>query len=258
MNVSRLFPVALLALLAGCGDVVDVTTACTGTRQYTMAWAELSDGELQVEVARACGRVFIGFKEAGTARGVDPYGKVLTSPETFATMREYVVARGVEIESEGKLVPYIVGRVSWTDGLVRELRHHPNVDYLEPIFPGVWAGGMRSDTDLQFDATPSMCTQAVVSVPPRLTGGVELGVAATYGAPNGGYALWPQVTSPRAGHLIVTIIGEDKGGIAIAICHPYTLIVRGLAAGSYDVEVRHEYRPVGSTVTVLEGRIDLR
>jgi hypothetical protein len=36
----------------------------------------------------------------------------------------------------------IAGRMPVGLELVRELRHHPNVDYLEPIFPGTrWQGG---------------------------------------------------------------------------------------------------------------------
>jgi hypothetical protein len=128
-----------LALASGCNASVDATEPqCTDTRLFSQPWDELSDAELRVEIARACGRVFVGFKEEGPARGVDPQGRNLTTAETVNRMKRYLVERGVTIEWQGGDLPHVSARMPTHLQLVRELRRHPNVDYLEPIFPGTF------------------------------------------------------------------------------------------------------------------------
>jgi hypothetical protein len=143
--MRRPFRLALLPLLAGCQHALPTDAGPAATAAVcvweearpasSLAWSALSDAALAAEVERACGRVFIGFREAGQSRGVDERGRVLTSAETVARMRQLVRERGVVIEHEYDL-PAIAGRMPVGLELVRELRHHPNVDYLEPIFPG--------------------------------------------------------------------------------------------------------------------------
>lgn len=89
-----------------------------------------------MEIDRACGRVFVGFKEEGAIRGVDPQGRSLTSAETVARMTTYLGEREITIQWAGVDLPHVSARMSARLDLVTELRRHPNVDYLEPIFPG--------------------------------------------------------------------------------------------------------------------------
>jgi hypothetical protein len=144
--MRRPFRLVLLPLLAGCQHALPTDAGSAAAAAdcvweearpaSSLAWSALSDAALAAEVGRACGRVFIGFREAGQSRGVDEWGRVLTSAGTVARMRQLVRERGVVIEHEYDLIPAVAGRMPVGLELVRELRHHPNVDYLEPIFPG--------------------------------------------------------------------------------------------------------------------------
>lgn len=133
-----IFTLAALGALAGCSAELVATPAmsCVETRAFAKPWHELSDAELRIEIDMACGRVFVGFKEKGATRGVDPQGRSLTSAETFARMKVYLVERGITIDWAGIDLPHVSARMSARLALVTELRSHPNVDYLEPIFPG--------------------------------------------------------------------------------------------------------------------------
>ena len=134
---------ALLAALPACNAVVGTNAvagtfgaSCTRTRAFDKPWQELSDAELRIEIERACGRVFIGFKEEGTLRGVDPQGRSVTGAETVARMKAYLAEREITIEWSAIDLPAVSARMPAQLTLVSEVRGHPNVDYLEPIFPG--------------------------------------------------------------------------------------------------------------------------
>jgi hypothetical protein len=131
-------------VVGGCGsvDAVGPDLAIEGscmwveaTRAYTEPWAELTDEQLNVEISRACGRVLIGFKEAERARGVDETGLSLTSAETVLRMKQLLRQLDVTIEHEYDL-PAVSARLHPRGDLIVTLRHHPHVDYLEPVFPG--------------------------------------------------------------------------------------------------------------------------
>lgn len=143
VTTFRLAWVAALLFLASCSTGRIVDSNCdpqTATRRYSAPWAELTEAQLREEVERACGRVSIGFKEAEAARGVDEQGRVLTAPGTVARMKAYLVNLGVALELEYELLPAVVARMPARQELVAELRSHPNVDYLEPAFPGTRSG----------------------------------------------------------------------------------------------------------------------
>lgn len=87
---------------------------------------------LASDFAAADGRGFIGFREAGHRRGVDPEGRVLVSAGTVARMRAYVQERGFMVEGDGGGVPYVFGRFPVVhEAQLRTLLAHPNVDYIE-------------------------------------------------------------------------------------------------------------------------------
>ena len=97
----RLFALGLASCLASsCASESVLDGGCTSspTRQYSGDWHQLSDTQLRVEIGRACGKVFVGFKESGAVRGVDPQGANLTSSETVSQMTRYLVDRGVTLE----------------------------------------------------------------------------------------------------------------------------------------------------------------
>jgi len=130
----------MFVIISACSSSERLGGTCdpsTATRQFAAPWAELSDSELRIEIERACGRVFVGFKEAAAARGVDSQGRSLTTQETVTRMKQYLLERGFSVEWAADL-PHVTGRMSPRLELVGELRDHPNVDYLEPIFPGIW------------------------------------------------------------------------------------------------------------------------
>jgi hypothetical protein len=102
---------------------------------FDLAWHALTDQQLYVETRRTCGHVLIGFKEAGAARGVDEKGAALTSAATVASMKAFLHELKVVVDYEYDL-PAIAARIQPSLELIRLLRHHPNVDYLEPNFPG--------------------------------------------------------------------------------------------------------------------------
>ena len=132
-----LFTLALFAALTGCNPVLATTDmSCVQTRAFSKPWHELSDDELRIEIDRACGRVFVGFKEEGAVRGVAPQGHSLTSAETVARMKSHLVEREITIDWAGIDLPHVSARMAARLELITELRRHPNVDYLEPIFPG--------------------------------------------------------------------------------------------------------------------------
>jgi len=94
----------------------------------------MSDEELRLAVERAGGRVFIRFKEARAPRLIGPRGPTAVSPEVIASMKAYLRGRGIRITREYQLEPaVVVATMPARLRLVRELRWHPNVDYLEPI-----------------------------------------------------------------------------------------------------------------------------
>jgi hypothetical protein len=139
-----ILPAVVISLAWGCSsaDLVDprleAAHSCVwhdAQRSFDLPWHELSDEQLYQEVATACGRVFIGFKEAGSERGVDDKGVVLTTPETVAQMTSLLHDLNVIIEHAYNL-PVVAGWMPVSLELVRTLRYHPSVDYLEPIFPG--------------------------------------------------------------------------------------------------------------------------
>jgi hypothetical protein len=51
-------------------------------------------------------------------------------------MKSFVRERGVTIEVEYQLTPTIAGWMPARLDLVTALRQHPNIDNIEPIFPG--------------------------------------------------------------------------------------------------------------------------
>jgi hypothetical protein len=140
----RRYVVVVAALASGCAaegpmePQASLFAACeweSATRVFDLPWGALTDQQLYEETKNACGRVLVGFKEAGQPRGVDGKGVALTSPETVARMKELLRELGVVIEHEYDL-PAVAGWMQPTLELVTYLRHHRQVDYLEPIVPG--------------------------------------------------------------------------------------------------------------------------
>lgn len=85
------------------------------------------------------GRAFIGIKEADQKRGVDEQGRTLTSAQTSASVKRYLIDLGITFEYEYQLIPTVASRIPLTGDvatLLTRLRTHPNIDYVEPIFPG--------------------------------------------------------------------------------------------------------------------------
>lgn len=143
--IRTLVMLASLAAMAGCSAFLLVSpdspdASCVGTRAFSKPWHELSDAELRSEIDRACGRVFVGFKEEGATRGVDLQGRSLTSVETVARMKVHLAERNITIEWAAIDLPQVSARMSPELALVTDLRRHPNVDFVEPLFSGTRLG----------------------------------------------------------------------------------------------------------------------
>jgi hypothetical protein len=116
---------------AGTCPAAQPTAATAG-----VPWCRLTDEELRRAIERAGGRVGIGFKEARAPRLIGPRGPDAVSPEVVRRMKAYLRSRGVRITREDQLIPAVVATMPARLQLVRELRWHPNVDYLEPVVMG--------------------------------------------------------------------------------------------------------------------------
>jgi hypothetical protein len=106
------------------------------TRQ---CWGALSANELAYLISIAEeNRVFIGFKEAERATGVDAQGNSLTSAETVGAMTQWIQEQGVTILREFILLPGAACSMPPDADLVRAIRGHANIDYLEPDVTGTF------------------------------------------------------------------------------------------------------------------------
>jgi hypothetical protein len=97
----------------------------------------MSDSELAAKITEAGGRVFIGFKASGAAAGVDERGRVLVGAGVVADAKSQLRALGVILDFEFIDMPSVVARMSAM--LLPQIRQNPEVEYVEPIFPGVFA-----------------------------------------------------------------------------------------------------------------------
>lgn len=133
-------------LLVGCSDlppapsanplpVVSLAEQPVGRSRMDTPWRLMSDTELAGKIAEASGRVFIGFKDPGTAMGVDERGRVRTTGASVALAKEHLLALGIQITFEFVDMPTVVAQMP--AALLSQVRHHPLIEYVEPIFPGI-------------------------------------------------------------------------------------------------------------------------
>ncbi len=128
-----------LTLVGACADRLPADPSCVSDGS-TPTWGCLSDAELLSAISRADGVVMIGFKEAGTVRGVDPRGLNLTSDTTRQSGIRLLLARGVTVSHQFVTIPGVVAVMPLNLSLLSELRAHPNVDYIEPNSVGRFTG----------------------------------------------------------------------------------------------------------------------
>lgn len=161
---------------AGCGPVAD---------EAHFPWAGCSDEALTTLVDASAGRVFVGFKEALAERGVDGRGTVLTSDTTTDRMKEWLRGEGVTITSE-YLQPAVAAVMEPDEDLVARVRNHPNIAYVEPIFPGERVSGASGVSEPLVDLVRR---EGLVSVIPTNGSGIRIApgdsLIATYRQPDG-------------------------------------------------------------------------
>lgn len=130
--------IAVATTTAGCARAT-VEPACPSAAVASRSsFACLSDVELLDRIADGGGTAIVGFKEAGTTRGVDLEGRSVTSDETTQAMKRLLLARGIVFTWQASTLPTVAGHFPLRIELVRELRKHPNVDYLEPAVAGTF------------------------------------------------------------------------------------------------------------------------
>lgn len=136
---------AALAALAACSDAdqpvapdvqpgLDRSGQPVPTRQEQRGgtFLELSDAQLWTAVQEGGGRVMVGLKAPGGARGVWR-GKVLVDRATWTQGSAAVLAqRGVQRVQADDLLPRVQVRVS-DAGALAAIRKLPMVDYVEPV-----------------------------------------------------------------------------------------------------------------------------
>lgn len=181
MPIRRITPAVLaLAFTAACSDGtpsgpdLDPSLAGAGqpipTRQEQRPGTliEKSDAELWSYVQFSEGRVAVGLKQPGVARGVWR-GKVLVDRNQKAQGRAAVLAqRGVLLLSEDELLPVIEVRLA-DQAALSAIRKLPFVDYVEPVliqqelpqFAGIGGCGWGSTWtgDRQYTSTGDVYSQ---------------------------------------------------------------------------------------------------
>jgi subtilisin family serine protease len=180
MNIRRISPAALaLAALAACSDApsgpdLDPSLANNGqpipTRQEQRPGTliEKSDAELWSMVEFSEGRVVVGLRQPGVARGVYR-GKVLVDRNQRAQGRAAVLAQpGVQLLSEDDMLPRMEVRLA-DQAALSAIRKLPFVDYVEPVlipqelpqFAGIGGCGWGSawTGDRQYTSTGDIYSQ---------------------------------------------------------------------------------------------------
>jgi subtilisin family serine protease len=181
MPIRRITPAALaLAALAACSDGspsgpdLDPALASAGeqipTRQQQRpgTFIEKSDAELWSYVQASEGRVAVGLKVPGSARGVWK-GRILVDGNQKAQGRAAVLAqRGVQLLAADELLPRLEVRLS-DQAALASIRRLPFVDYVEPVivaqevspFAGVGGCGWGSawTGDRQYTSTGDVYSQ---------------------------------------------------------------------------------------------------
>lgn len=94
-------------------------------------WRKLSDDALANAVVGRAGEVMIGFKDSEASDGVDNYGRVMASVAAVGRGRAFLASVGAAVDYEFPSFPVVHARVS--RALVAAIRHHPNIDYIEPV-----------------------------------------------------------------------------------------------------------------------------
>lgn len=181
MPIRRITPAALaMAALAACSDGtpsgpdLDPSLANNGQpipsrqEQRPGTLIEKSDAELWSLVQFSEGRVAVGLKQPGVARGVYR-GQILVDRAQKAQGRAAVLAqRGVQLLSEDELLPVIEVRLA-DQAALSAIRKLPFVDYVEPVlipqelpqFAGIGGCGWGSTWtgDRQYTSTGDVYSQ---------------------------------------------------------------------------------------------------
>jgi hypothetical protein len=98
----------------------------------------MNDAELAAAVDSAGGRVFVGFKDPDASAGVDEQGRVLASNASIVAGKAYLQKLDIVITWEPVDMPHVAARMPGK--LVSQVRANPYIEYIEPIFPGTYAG----------------------------------------------------------------------------------------------------------------------
>lgn len=121
--------VALAIIVTGCAGDWGEPTMPKGE-------ARRQDAALIAAVEESGGVVSIGFKDAGSRRGVGERGEVLASDTAVATARAFLRDLGVTIVYEFALIPAVIAKID--PSLAPTIRRQPNVDYVEASTPGTF------------------------------------------------------------------------------------------------------------------------
>lgn len=124
--------IGLAILLTACRSITADDSRCVG--RSNTPWCRMTDAELAAAVDSAGGRVFIGFKDAGEAAGVDEKGRVLASDAAVAAGKSLLRSLKIEMTFEFVDMPSVVARMPGS--LVSRVRANSYIEYIEPIFPG--------------------------------------------------------------------------------------------------------------------------
>jgi subtilisin family serine protease len=113
----------------------------------------MSDDELSRRIAEAGGRVFIGFKNPLELAGVDERGRALASPASIAAGKAHLRTVGVGLEFEFIDMPMVIARMP--AARLAQLRRHPLIEYIEPIFPGTYTQQVTTWNVQRVNAPPA-------------------------------------------------------------------------------------------------------
>lgn len=113
---------------------------------------------------------------------------------------------------------------------------------------------------LRLESSVSLCTQEVRNQQPTISSGDgAIRASAVLGVPSGGYELVADLLVDPERKLIITVTGMlNGGGIALVLCHPYTLVVSPVPPGPYDVLLVHDLSSANRSAEVLSTRVHVR
>jgi hypothetical protein len=126
----------------------------------------------------------------------------------------------------------------------------------DPVFPV----SDRASVRLHLESYISPCHQELADQHPAISGAEgEIRGSGVLVVPSGGYELAPGLLVESDGTVVLTVAATlSEGGVGITLCHPYSLAVRSLQSGTYDVVLVHKLTTPRRSAEVMSARVRVK